>query len=100
MIIKFKADQTTQKLRGVYYTPQNLADYVTNWVLSKNPKSVLEPSCGDESFVQALSNNNCDKNIKLSYFKLFNTQAKKAAGCCHNLNIHIYQRNHNYQLAL
>jgi hypothetical protein len=32
--MKFKADQTSQKLRGGYYTPQNLADYVTRWVLS------------------------------------------------------------------
>ncbi|NHB89521.1 MULTISPECIES: Eco57I restriction-modification methylase domain-containing protein [Photorhabdus] len=84
--MKFKADQTIQKLRGGYYTPQNLADYVTKWVLSKNPDHVLEPSCGDGVFVQSLSNNNCDKNINLSCFELIDTEAKKASERCKNLN--------------
>lgn len=64
--MKFKADQTSQKLRGGYYTPQNLADYVTKWVLSKNPKTILEPSCGDGVFIQAIANNGYDPNIELS----------------------------------
>lgn len=80
--MKFKVDQTTQKLRGGYYTPQNLADYVSKWVLEKQPKSVLEPSCGDGVFIQALHNNNCDKNIKLSCFELLDTEAQKASNLC------------------
>ena len=76
--MKFKADQTSQKLRGGYYTPQNLADYVTKWVLSKNPKTILEPSCGDGVFIQAMANNGCDSNIELSCFELFDTEASKA----------------------
>ena len=43
--MKFKADQTAQKLRGGYYTPQNIADFTTKWVLNNKPKSILEPSC-------------------------------------------------------
>ena len=54
--MKFKADQTSQKLRGGYYTPQNLADYVTKWVLSNHPASVLEPSCGDGAFIRDEAN--------------------------------------------
>lgn len=80
--MKFKKDQTSQKLRGGYYTPQNLADYVTKWVLSKNPKSILEPSCGDGVFIQALANNACDSNIELSCFELFDTEASKALERC------------------
>ncbi|ENM5771823.1 N-6 DNA methylase [Vibrio parahaemolyticus] len=86
--MKFKADQTSQKLRGGYYTPQNLADYVTKWVLSNNPTTILEPSCGDGVFIQAVANNNCDSNIKLSCFELFDTEASKALNRCkvNNLN--------------
>ncbi|MCC0087744.1 N-6 DNA methylase [Aeromonas veronii] len=84
--MKFKSDQTTQKLRGGYYTPQNLADYVTKWVLQKQPKSVLEPSCGDGVFINALHNNNCDKAIKISCFELFDTEAKKTTNLCTELD--------------
>ncbi|MCU8009940.1 N-6 DNA methylase [Shewanella sp. SM87] len=80
--MKFKVEQTSQKLRGGYYTPQNLADYVTQWVLSTNPATILEPSCGDGVFVQALANNDCDKNINLSCFELFDTEASKALERC------------------
>ncbi|AYA39353.1 N-6 DNA methylase [Xenorhabdus nematophila] len=83
--MKFKADQTSQKLRGGYYTPQNLADYVTKWVLSKQPESVLEPSCGDGVFIQSIKNNQCDKTIKLSCFELFGTEAQKASDRCQTL---------------
>lgn len=81
-MMKFKVEQTSQKLRGGYYTPQNLADYVTQWVLSTNPATILEPSCGDGVFVQALANNDCDKNINLSCFELFDTEASKALERC------------------
>ncbi|WP_233420960.1 N-6 DNA methylase [Xenorhabdus nematophila] len=84
-MMKFKADQTSQKLRGGYYTPQNLADYVTKWVLSKQPESVLEPSCGDGVFIQSIKNNQCDKTIKLSCFELFGTEAQKASDRCQTL---------------
>ncbi|MFA1571898.1 N-6 DNA methylase [Vibrio tasmaniensis 1F-187] len=80
--MKFKADQTSQKLRGGYYTPQNLADYVSKWVLSKNPKTILEPSCGDGVFIQAIANNDYDASIELSCFELFDTEASKALERC------------------
>ncbi|WP_080637464.1 Eco57I restriction-modification methylase domain-containing protein [Vibrio campbellii] len=80
--MKFKADQTSQKLRGGYYTPQNLADYVSKWVLSKNPRTILEPSCGDGVFIQAVANNDCDASIELSCFELFDTEASQALERC------------------
>jgi adenine-specific DNA-methyltransferase len=86
-MMKFKADQTSQKLRGGYYTPQNLADYVTKWVLCKNPKTILEPSCGDGVFIQAVANNGYDSNIELSCFELFDTEASKALDRCKQNNL-------------
>lgn len=83
--MKFKADQTTQKLRGGYYTPQNLADYATEWALGKQPKAVLEPSCGDGVFIQALHNSNFDKALPLSCFELFDAEAQKTLERCQSL---------------
>lgn len=79
--MKFKADQTSQKLRGGYYTPQNLADYVTKWVLSNKPQTILEPSCGDGVFIQAVANN-YEYDIELSCFELFDIEAAKALERC------------------
>jgi len=46
--------ETSQKLRGGYYTPQNLAAFLTKWVLEAAPTTVLEPACGDGVFLQAI----------------------------------------------
>ncbi|HDX8840710.1 TPA: SAM-dependent DNA methyltransferase [Klebsiella oxytoca] len=83
--MKFKADQTAQKLRGGYYTPQNIADFTTKWVLNNNPKSILEPSCGDGVFFQSLYNNKFDKNIKVQGYELFDIEAKKSMELCKSL---------------
>ena len=80
--MKFKADQTDQKLRGGYYTPQNLADYVSKWVLSTKPKTLLEPSCGDGVFFDALANNKCRKTTTINGFELFDSEVKKTEKKC------------------
>jgi len=89
--MKFKADQTHQKLRGGYYTPQNLADYITKWAINKeNTTSILEPSCGDGVFIQALANANCSKNISLNAHELFDEEAEKAQNLCQSLGFENY----------
>lgn len=79
-----RADQTEQKLRGGYYTPQKVADYVAAWVLeSKIPlKKLLEPSCGDGAFIRALTNNQADKSIHMTAYELFPEEARKATDHC------------------
>jgi adenine-specific DNA-methyltransferase len=76
--MKFKIDHSAQKLRGGYYTPQNLANYVTSWVLSNKPDSILEPSCGDGVFIEAIKNVSRRKKINITAFELFDTEADKA----------------------
>ena len=44
---------TAQKLRGGYYTPEFLTDYVSQWVLQNQPAHTAEPSCGDGAFVKS-----------------------------------------------
>lgn len=41
------------KLRGGYYTPEALAQWLCNWAVRKADDLVLEPSCGDGSFLEA-----------------------------------------------
>lgn len=76
--MKFKSEQTADKLRGGYYTPQHLADYITKWTIQDSSSSVLEPSCGDGVFIQALSNVNANKNIQVSAFEIIEEEAEKS----------------------
>jgi adenine-specific DNA methylase len=47
--------ETPQKLRGGYYTPPDVADFLTGWVLEARPRRILEPACGDGAFLAALA---------------------------------------------
>lgn len=44
----------SRKLRGGYYTPKPIADFITRWVILKGDCSVLEPSCGDGAFIESI----------------------------------------------
>lgn len=44
------------KLRGGYYTPREISEFITNWAVFDASESVLEPSCGDGGFIEALTN--------------------------------------------
>ncbi|MBN2285451.1 MAG: N-6 DNA methylase, partial [Tissierellales bacterium] len=52
-----------QKLRGGYYTPQVIADFLCKWSINPETKSVLEPSCGDGSFIESAINRFKDLNV-------------------------------------
>lgn len=43
-----------QKLRGGYYTPVELSDYLTNWAIRIGNERILEPSCGDGNFIDSV----------------------------------------------
>lgn len=48
-----KEKLSPQKLRGGYYTPQNIAEFLCRWSIQEETDNVLEPSCGDGSFIEA-----------------------------------------------
>lgn len=52
--MNFIALETEQKLRGGYYTPGDLAQFLTRWVAPTAGTRVLEPSCGDGAFFPTL----------------------------------------------
>ncbi|MGI4791573.1 MAG: N-6 DNA methylase [Janthinobacterium lividum] len=47
------ADADNQKLRGGYYTPQVIAQFLANWAIQSLTDEVLEPSCGDGCLLEA-----------------------------------------------
>lgn len=48
-----KADLSEQKLRGGYYTPSSIAEFLAAWAIPSPTCRVLEPSCGDGSLLEA-----------------------------------------------
>lgn len=43
------------KLRGGYYTPDKISEFISEWAIRSSTDTVLEPSCGDGSFLSAIT---------------------------------------------
>lgn len=50
--MKIKEDY--DKLRGGYYTPELITEFITRWAIRTGSDTVLEPSCGDGSFIKSI----------------------------------------------
>lgn len=55
--MKLKENSTAQKLRGGYYTPEILADFIVKNIEVGNKLNILEPSCGDGVFLESIKEN-------------------------------------------
>lgn len=86
--MKFITEQTSQKLRGGYYTPLDLASFIARWVAELNPDRVLEPSCGDGAFFQAMSDVGGFEKAALTGFEVDEEEAGKATRRAKQLNLH------------
>jgi len=80
--MNFIENETAQKLRGGYYTPLDLAVYISRWATEKHPQSVLEPSCGDGIFVDALAKVHTRARLSFTGFELLDEEAAKAKKRC------------------
>lgn len=85
--MKFVQDQTAQKLRGGYYTPLDLAAFIVSWIGDITPKRILEPSCGDGAFFQAMANVGGFNDIELVGFELDEAEAEKASRRANELGL-------------
>ena len=74
--MNFKDFQTDQKLRGGYYTSEDLADFLTRWAAGTNPESILEPSCGDGVFFNRVASHM--GNPTVTAFEIDIEEAEKA----------------------
>lgn len=52
--MNFIALESEQKLRGGFYTEPAIAAFLTRWVKVIEPQTILEPSCGDGAFLEAI----------------------------------------------
>lgn len=60
--MKLITEASAEKLRGGFYTPAPLAEFILRWGINGTPNSdILEPSCGDGIFIEQLM------NLKLKY---------------------------------
>jgi adenine-specific DNA-methyltransferase len=53
MTIEIIENTDSKKLRGGYYTPQAITDFICKWAITKPTQKVLEPSCGDGNFIES-----------------------------------------------
>lgn len=55
-----------QKLRGGYYTPKSIADFLAGWAIRSWRDEVLEPSCGDGNILIAAAQRllECGANLE------------------------------------
>ena len=76
--MRLKKDSSAQKLRGAYYTPLQLADAIVELFASQNISTILEPSCGDGVFLDALNSLNLlNKVDKLTAVEIEPDEAEK-----------------------
>jgi len=73
--MNFIASESKQKLRGGYYTPEDLARFLTRWVAPTAGTRVLEPSCGNGAFFPTL----VGTGAKVTAFELAPGEAEKAS---------------------
>lgn len=78
--MQLKRDSSEQKLRGAYYTPQQLADNMVALFADDTISTVLEPSCGDGVFLDSMVNLNLlDKITSFTAVEIEQGEAQKVA---------------------
>ncbi|MHB8032543.1 SAM-dependent methyltransferase [Clostridium botulinum] len=80
-----KTKDNYNKLRGGYYTSNKIADFITKWAIRDSNVNILEPSCGDGSFIYTSVNrlkdfgiNHDDLYSKVLGIELDEEEASKA----------------------
>lgn len=81
--MKLRIQNSEQKLRGGYYTPKRLSDFIVKWALTKRKRrdqvlSVLEPSCGVGVFLESLIKYSTNARIKCIAIELIESEANIA----------------------
>lgn len=80
-----KSEIKSDKLRGGYYTPKSITDFLCKWAITTDTGKILEPSCGDGNFVESaisrmqfLGRSNEEISELIKGVELFHEEAQKA----------------------
>lgn len=66
-----REDATDERLRGSYYTPRKLADYIVKWAIDGiKVNKILEPSCGDGVFLQCMEQQELMKLVNITAIEI------------------------------
>jgi adenine-specific DNA-methyltransferase len=71
--------ESAQKLRGGFYTEPAIASFLARWVKVSKPKTILEPSCGDGAFLDAIEQARVTSIRQITACELDEEEADKAA---------------------
>ena len=95
-----------QKIRGGFYTPKEVADFILKWSINGSSSyDILEPSCGDGVFIEQL------KQHRYNTVTAIELDAEEAAKSDRivmkrksviNMDFHVYcnETNERFDLAL
>ena len=72
--------ESAQKLRGGFYTEPVISSFLARWIKVAKPKSLLEPSCGDGAFLEAIEDARITSLKRITACELNEEEAEKAAG--------------------
>lgn len=77
--MKLIGEVKDEKLRGSFYTPPIISNFILKWAMNGNTKmDILEPSAGDGAFLKAIESNKHSYN-SVTAIEIEETEAKKAA---------------------
>lgn len=94
--MKLIEKETDEKLRGSFYTPKTISDFILKWAFNGNKQcDILEPSCGDGVFLKSILENGHDYN-SITAIEIDKGEAYKAKKIpLNNLNV-IIDDFHNF----
>lgn len=73
-------EESKEKLRGGFYTPEPIASFILKWAFNGNKSlDILEPSCGDGIFLEEIQKRNYSYN-SVTAIEFDKGEAKKAKG--------------------
>jgi adenine-specific DNA-methyltransferase len=70
--------ESEKKLRGGFYTEPTIASFLVRWIKASKPKSLLEPSCGDGAFLNAIEEQRITSLKHITACELNEEEAEKA----------------------
>ncbi len=92
-------DASKEKLRGGFYTPKDIADFMLRWALNGDKEmNILEPSCGDGVFLRIMNERQIPFNsVTAIEFDPFEYEKAKEIGLKNSVLIN--DDFHNYCLT-